>query len=228
MKKIQIPFFLAIYMVTMLVNAQPSIRPFDTTIDYDNAQRPCIQVNLDPEPKALKHAWKDYLKDVYDFRLRGIGFFSNKDLLSAEEITVNQISPNKIDFYTHIVEDEDGSEMKVFVRQGYDIYVTKEKNPNEYKAVREIVESFIKYYLPKHYDDKIKDTEERIDNLMEEKEDLKSNIDEKSSEIEKLKQEIKENEEELKSKKKQLELTERKLTKRKEKLERIRTQLRKL
>jgi hypothetical protein len=228
MKTIQTTIFLVIYLLTLQVNAQSSILPFDTTIDYDKAKRPCIQVNLDPEPKTLKHAWKDYLKDNYDFKLKGIGFFSNKDLLSAEEINVNQISSNEINFYTHIVEDENGSEMKVFVRNGYGIYITKEKLPNEYAAVSEILNSFIKYYLPKYYGEKINDTEERINKLTEEKDDLKNNIDEKSSDIEKLKKEIKDNEEELKSKKKQLEITEIKLTKRKEKLERIRTQLRKL
>ncbi|WP_320815665.1 hypothetical protein [Flavobacterium sp.] len=228
MKTIQTAIFLAIYMLTVQVNAQSSIQPFDTTIDYDKVQRPCIQVNLDPEPKTLKNAWKDYLKDNYDFKLKGIGFFSNKDLLSAEEITVNQISSNEINFYTHIVEDENGSEMKVFVRNGNGIYITKEKLPNEYAAVSEILNSFIKYYLPKYYGEKINDTEERINKLTEEKDDLKNNIDEKSSDIEKLKKEIKNNEEELKSKKKELEITEIKLKKRKEKLERIRTQLRKL
>ena len=40
----------------MQINAQLSILPFDKTIDYDKAQCPCIQVNIDPEPKPLKKA----------------------------------------------------------------------------------------------------------------------------------------------------------------------------
>ncbi len=220
-------FFLIIYLIAMQVDAQSSIQLLDTTIDYDKAQRSCIQVNLDPEPQTLKNAWRDYLKDNYDFKLKGIGFLSNKDLLSAEAITINQISSNVMDFYTHIVEDENGSEMKVFVRHGYDIYINKENYPDEYNALREILESFIKYYLPKYYEGKINDTEKRVNELTKERNDLKNNIDNNSNKIEKLKNEIKQKEEALIANKTQLEIKEKKLIKRKEKLERIRIQLRK-
>ena len=217
-----------VYLVAIQINAQSSIQPFDTTIFYNKAQIPCLQVNLDPEPKTLKIAWRDYLKDNYDFKLKGIGFLSNKDLLSVEAITVNQISSKAMDFYTHIVEDENGSEMKVFVSYGYDIYLNKEKYPNEYAGLREIIESFIKYYLPIYYEHKVDDTEKRVNKLTEERNDLIKEIVESSDKIEKLKKEFNEKEEELKSTKTKLEITERKLMKRKEKLERIRIQIRKL
>lgn len=226
MKLIKKVFFLIPYLLAIQVCAQSSIQSFDATIDFDNAQRPCIQVNLDPEPKTLKNAWRDYLKDNYDFKLKGIGFLSNKDLLSAEAITVNQISSKAIDFYTHIVEDENGSEMKVFVRHGYDIYITKKSYPNEYTVLHDALESFIKSYLPIYYEDKINDTEKRVNELIEERNDLNKEINENSNKIEKLKNEIKQKEEELKSKKTKLEATEKKLKKRKEKWERIRIQFR--
>jgi hypothetical protein len=224
----KITFVLAILLSVMLANGQSSILPFDTTIQFDKAQRPCIQVNLDPEPKTLKNACKDYLKANYDFKLKGIGFFSNKDLLSAEGITLNQISSKKMDFYTHIVEDENGSEMKVFIRHDYDIYITKENTPDEYEVLCEILEDFIKSYLPTYYQGKINDTEKRVNQLTKEQNDLKNKIDESSSNVEKLKDEIEQQEEELKSNSAQLEITERKLIKRKEKLARIRIQLKNL
>jgi len=228
MKTIKATLFLAILLSVMQINAQSTIQPFDTTIDYDKAQRPCIQVNLDPEPKTLKIAWRDYLKDGYNFKLKGIGFLSNKDLLSAEEVTINQISSKVMDFYTHIVEDQNGSEMKIFVRHGYDIYVNEENYPNEYLAIREILESFMKYYLPKYYEQRLSDTEKRIKELTNEATDLKENIDDNDDKIEKLKKEIQKLEEEAKSNDELLKLTEIKLIRRKEKLERIRTQLRNL
>ncbi|MET6991738.1 hypothetical protein [Sediminicola arcticus] len=83
-------------------------------ITHNNELRPCIVVSLDPKPDDLKEAWRDYLNDTYDFKLKGIGFLQNKDLLSAEEVTIKKISSNKIEFYTNIVENELGSEMMVF------------------------------------------------------------------------------------------------------------------
>jgi hypothetical protein len=212
-------------MGAIQVNGQTSIQPVDATINFDEAQRPCIQVKLDPEPKTLKEAWKDYLKDNYDFKLKGIGFLRNKDLLSAEEINVAKISSKQIDFYTHISEDENGSEMKVFVRFGYDIYLNKEDYPNEYETLTVILKDFLNEYLTKYYQEKVNDTEERIEELEDETTDLKEEIADDTASIKKLKKEIEDLESQVESNNKLLEEANNKLIKRKEKLERVRIQL---
>ena len=228
MKTLKLTFLLAIVFATAQVNAQTSIQSIDATIEYDNAQRPCIQVNLDPEPKTLKHAWKDYLKDNYDFKLKGIGFLSNKDLLSAEEIMIEQISSKQMDFYTHITEDENGSEMKIFVRYGYDIYLTRENDPNAYEALTGMLNGFLKIYLPKYYEGKVNDTEKRIKKLSDETGDLEAEITDDSEKIAKLKKEIEGLEEDLKSNNERLKIAKIKLKKRSEKLDRIRGKLKEL
>lgn len=228
MRILKIIFVLVILLTVAHVNAQSSIQPSDTTFNYDKALRPCIQVNIDPEPKTLKKAWKKYLKDNYKVNLKGIGFLSNKDLLSAKEITLTQISSKTMDFFTYIVEDEYGSEMKVFIRFGYDIYLTKENSPNEYLVLNEIIKSFLKYYLPKYYKGQINDTEKRINTLTRESTNLKKSITSNYNRIDKLNSKIKQQEEELRLNKAQLEVTEIKLIKRKEKLDRIQIQLLKL
>lgn len=228
MKQIKKLLLIAMYSITTQLVGQTSVQPFEATIQYDDAQRPCIQVNLDPEPKTLKEAWKDYLKDNYDLKIRGIGFLTNKDLLSAEGVVMSQVSAKEMDFYTHIVENENGSEMKLFIRLGYDIYINPKNYPNEYAALQEVLESFIKFYVPKYMEQQIKDTEEAVKKLTHEKDDLSENIQEKSNEIDELKQEIREKEAELTTNQEALSLTERKLSNRKEKLERTRTALRKL
>lgn len=220
--------FTAIYLITIQVYAQTTIEPLQTFIDFDNAQRPCLQVNLDPEPKELKKAWRDYLNDNYGFKLKGIGFLSNKDLLSAEEVAINQISSKVMDFYTHIVEDENGSEMKVFARHGYDIYVNEENYPTEYAAIREILESFMKYYLPTYYEERLSETEKRIEKLTKEKNNLQQEMKDDADDIAKLKKDIEERKEKLKLNEEAFEKAVIKLTKRQEKLKRIRTELSKL
>lgn len=224
----KITSILIIVMAVFQVNAQTLIQPFETTINYDNGQRPCLQLNLDPEPKALKHAWRDYLKDNYNFKLKGIGFLRNKDLLNSDEIIVPQISSNAIDFFTHIVEDQNGSEMKVFVRHGYDIYISQENYPNEYAALKEILESFIKFYLPQYYEGKVIETEKRIIKLTDETNDLQKEIADDSSRIVKMKKEITDFEKKLESNIERLEVKNKELIKRTEKLDKIRNQLREL
>jgi peptidoglycan hydrolase CwlO-like protein len=228
MKKQILALLVTLLFTSIQSIGQSSLKYVDATIEFADAQRPCIQVNLDPEPKTLKKAWKSYLKDNYDFKLSGIGFLTNKDLLTAEEIQVKAISPNTMDFYTHIIEDENGSEMKVFLRFGYDIYITSKTHPKEYKVVTEIMDNFLKSYLPKYYNELIKETEKRVSDLKKETEDLKDDISDNSEEIKDLKKEIEELEKELKSNSELLWKATKKLEKRSEKLERVKNQLKNL
>jgi len=225
MKTIKTIFLLVILLGAIQVNAQTTVKATDATIDYDDAERPCIQVNLDPETKTLKKAWKKYLKDKYDFKLKGIGFLSNKDLLSAEEIHFGSLTSKQIDFYTHISEDENGSEMKVFVRFGYDIYLNEKDYPTEYAKLNNILEGFLADYLPRYYQYKVNDTEERIEKLTKETADLKDEIADDSDNIKELKKEIEDLESQVEANNKLLEEANNKLIKRKEKLKRIKIKL---
>lgn len=202
------------------------VTPQQATIEHNDKERPCLQVNADPEPKTLKKAWKDYLKDKHDFKLKGIGFLANKDLLSAEKVVVEAISPKEMNFYTHIVEDENGSEMKVFAAYGYDIYIDPVETPEEYAALRSILEDFLKTYLPKYYEELIEETNERIEDLTDERDDIKEELKDDEKEIKKLKKEIKDLNKNLESNQSKLEEIETKLETRKAKLKRVQQQLR--
>lgn len=135
-----------------------STLPYAGTIIHNNAVRPCLVVSVDPEPDLLKKAWRGFLKDNYDFKLKGIGFLRNKDLLSAEQVVVEQVSSKEMDFYTHVIEDENGSEMKVFVAFGYDMYVDSISMHAEYWELNTILKRFLRNYLPKYHQELIEET----------------------------------------------------------------------
>ena len=198
-----------------------SIQPSVGTIIHNDAPRPCLVVNVDPEPKTLKKAWKDFLQDHYDFKLKGIGFLSNKDLLSAEQVVVEQISSKEMDFYTHIVEDDNGSEMKVFAAFGYDLYVDSTNMPAEYNAMKAILERFLKDYLPKYHRELVEETEKTVKELSEEQADLKKDIKKDEEEIEALTEELETLSENLQENKEKLKTAEQKLENRKAKLDRV-------
>jgi len=202
-----------------------SIHPRHDSILHNDAQRPCLVVNLDPEPKTLKAAWRDYIKDQFGFKMKGIGLFSNKDLLSAEEVKVESISEKSLDFYAHIVEDKNGSEMKVFAAKGYDIYVDPKNNPKESMEMQKILDSFLAGYLPKYYEEKVSDTQKRVDDLEDETADIRKGIANDSEKIEELNKEIEKLREAMKANNATLETAQEKLTARKLKLERIKAQI---
>lgn len=171
------------------LNAQ-AIVPKNGTISHNNKLVPCIMVSLDPKPDDLKEAWRDYLNDTYDFKMKGIGFLQNKDLLSAEEVSIKKISPNKIDFYTNIIENDLGSEMKVFASFADEKYFNQKDLRKEYKALSGIVENFLETYLPTYYKDMLKDTQNNFEDLTKNMTNLNKDIVDDSEKIEELKKEI--------------------------------------
>jgi hypothetical protein len=216
-----------LFITSLEMNAQ-SIKPTNGTIMYNDNMRECIVVNLDPETKTLRSAWTDYLKDNYDLKLKGNGWFSSKDILYAEDVLIDKISANRMNFYTQIIENENGSEIKLFASFGYDAFIKKEKDSVEYKSLNEMLESFLKVYLPKYYTLEINDTKKRVLDLTEEINDLNKDIISDNDKLEKLKLQIDELTKETEKNKTALEINKKKLTKREEKLVRIKNQLNKL
>lgn len=202
------------------------ITPSEGIIAHNDAPRACWIVNVDPEPKTLKKAWKDYVKDDFDVSMKGIGFLTNRDLLSAEEAVVRPISPDPLNFYTQIVEDVNGSELKLFAELSPGDYANPTDHTGEFRAMRRILEDFLAEYLPTYYQGRVKDAEKRMVELADEREKLKKEITRDSEKISSLEEEIEQRRLELESNQNQLDLAESKLEARRQKLERIRNQLR--
>jgi SMC interacting uncharacterized protein involved in chromosome segregation len=199
--------------------------PRDGKIEHNDSERPCIFVNLDPEPKPLKKEWKSFLKDKYDFKIKGIGFLSNKDLLYAEDVVIEKLSSKRMNFYTHIVENEVGSEMKVFGSFGYDIYIDKNETPEEYKIMNNMLNEFLKSYLPKYYKDQVKDTEKKVKTLTKDVKGLNKDISKNNKKIDKLTKEIKQLTKDAEERESELKSASTKLDERTKKLKKIKSQL---
>lgn len=121
----------------MSLDAQTNLYTItNSQIEYDKKLRPCLSTSIDLEPKTVKKAWYSYLKKNYKVKLSGIGFLSNKELLTGEKVKIPVISNKQIDFFTNVTESSTGSDMKVFVAFGYDIFISPEKYPVEYDALK--------------------------------------------------------------------------------------------
>jgi hypothetical protein len=222
--KSSILFLGLLFIGSLGLNAQ-SIKPQDGTILYENNLRACLQVSLDPEPKTLKMAWKEYLEDNYNFKLEGISRFHNKDILYAENVKIDKISPYGMNFYTQILENENGSEMKVFASYGIDEFFDNANKPTEYKLMNEILESFLKVYLPIYYTEEVNDTKKRVSDLTVEINKLNDDIIKDHGKMETLKRDIEELTKKTEMNETALELNKKKLITREEKLIRIKKQL---
>ena len=184
-------------------------------------------VNVGPDPKTLKKAWNEFLKNNYDFKLKGIGLFANKDLMQVEEVRVAVISNEPVNFFTHVVEDGTGSEMKVFASDQQE-YLSKRYMKNGFQELADMLTNFLKSYLPQYHRSKINDMELVVTELTEETKDLEDEISENLESIEELEEEIEEMKEELQSNRIKLEESKNMLEHRKAKLQRKSTALQEL
>lgn len=218
----------ALFIFSILISSltfSQSISPLDGTINHNEKSRPCLVVNVDPEAKTLKKAWSDYLKDNYDVKLKGIGFLSNKDLLSAEQIVIPVISPNALDFYTEIIENASGSQMKVFASFGYDIYIDASSMPKEYAQLRKIMDNFLQSYIPNYYQELIKDKEKVVKSLNKDQSKLQKSIKKDTRSVEKMTKKMESLNSDITKNKAELEETESKLTNRNQQLNELKTKL---
>ncbi|GJM28959.1 MAG: hypothetical protein DHS20C17_15940 [Cyclobacteriaceae bacterium] len=207
-----------------MVHAQ-QLEPAQATIKHEKSSRACWVVRVDPEPKTLKKAWKDYLERNYNFRIDGIGFLANKDLLSAEQVKLPVLSATPVYFYTHIVENSTGSEMKVFAADQHKNYYSDRHQPDKFMELRDILENFLKVYLPQYHQEIINDTQQEVAQLTKETTKLEEEIAENAEKIEALTSEIEDMKVETEDTKAKLDKAKLKLEKRKARLERRRTQL---
>lgn len=159
-------------------------------IEHNEKQRPCVQVSLKaPQPKPLKKAWEDFMDDEYDVNMKGIGFLSNKDILTAQEVNIPAMSDKSLNFYTRIIEQGNQTEMCVFSSFGYDIYATPEEYPQAFETMEKMTAQFLRSYLPEYYHEKIEVSMEEVEDIRSEISDLEETMADNTKEIEELKAE---------------------------------------
>ncbi len=205
--------------ICLYSNAQ-SISVEDGYIKYDKESRPCLVAHVDPEPKMLEKAWNAYLKENHDFKLGG------RKIRSAERVTISALSSNAMDFYTQIIEDRNGSEMKVFARYGYDMYIDKASFSAEYDKLQTMIESFLKTFVTDYYQDIIDDTEKKVNKLSKVQTKLEKQIEKDLAKAEKLEAKAAELKETSEANKTEKESNKEKLEARQEKLKRYKEKLR--
>lgn len=225
MKYVYISFLLISLIIIRATAYGQDLTPVEATIERDNKLRSCLVVSVDPEPKTLKKAWRDFLKEKYDFKLKGIGFLSNKDVLSAKKVTLPAISPNALDFYTEILPDQSGSQMKVFASYGYEVYINPNEHPEEFQQLKTIFSTFLQTYIPNYYQELVDDTENAVRDLMKDQKKLKKSITKDSKKAEKFTAKIKQLNEAVSDNQAELIQVEEKLSNRTLKLEKYKLKL---
>ncbi len=173
----------------------------------DGQERPGIKLTMDIPVKQVKKAFQDYLKDNYDIKLKGMGLFTNKDELYAEEVVIKPMIDKNLNFYAQIIEnnsDAGKTSMTIFAALGYDIYISDRNYPDDFSAMMDIAVGFANNYIPSYYEGQIKVSEEKQSDLKGSIKDLEKSIANNEKDIEKLREEITNMQQELEENRSQL------------------------
>lgn len=152
MKKQSLILGLAIIFCLQL-NAQ-TYKIDTSTITYENVNRPCFTVKYDASPKTVKKAWDDYFKKTYDVKVKGIGFLTNKEIITATDISLVAVSEKRMNMYAAVVDASgDRSELNYFMSFGYDFFIGPQNYPAEFTAMKKVLNDFSVEFLTEFYGD---------------------------------------------------------------------------
>lgn len=173
--------FLSLHAQRLMIN--PSV------CQSEDLQQAGIEAILEPGTKAVKKAIKDWMDDNYDIKLKGLGLFTNKDVLTAEQVRIDAISDKQMDFKVQVIEEGNNTKMCVFGSYGYDFPISPTEYPLAYQKMRGITLDFLDSFVPKWYADRIDESQEVLADLQKERKNLEKDIRKNEKEIEKLQEE---------------------------------------
>lgn len=219
-------FFICTLGFSSILNAQ-LLSVNSGTMTIGDKSEPCIETTIEPNAKDVKKEFKDFLDDQYDVKLKGIGFLTNKDVLTAEKVTIPTVSEKAMDLSIKVIPVQDKTQMCVLGSFGYDIVINRNDYYQEYRELRGIVLDFLDSYLPEYYQNRVEEKTKVVSELTKQRTDLSEDIASNEDEIEKLKKENQDLREELQKTKKDLATQTASLQERKESLKKVNKELNK-
>ncbi len=142
-----------LFFVVLCIPATAQTYKIDTsTITFEKKQRPCLSVQYDASPKTVKKACDDFFKKNNDLKIKGIGFLTNKEVISAIDVNLPSISDKRMNLYVSVTDAPgERSELKYFTSFGYDLFVGPDNYPTEFAAMKKILNDFSMDFLIDFY-----------------------------------------------------------------------------
>ena len=150
MKKIT---FVLLFFVAFCLQTTAQTYKIDTaTITFENKLRPCFTVKYDASPKTVKKAWDDFFKKTYDVKVKGIGFLTNKEIITATDVSIIAISDKRMNMYASVTDAPgDRSELNYFMSFGYDFFIGPDNYAAEFAGMKKILNDFSMEFLTDFY-----------------------------------------------------------------------------
>ncbi len=209
-----IPFVLLLLNVLPLSAQIGDITP--SSIVYEKEQVDVLSVTIQPERKDVQKAFDDWLDDRYDINMKGGGLFGDKNIRSAEGVTIPGISPENITLFTETEARGGATRMSIFASKGLENYIDRTET-QAFAGLQNLFDDFLSSYLPEYHNQQVAATQERLQDLREAFAETEEDIVKNENRIEKLQQENVEFRTNLRELTRKIEAAQRELSERKSK-----------
>lgn len=192
---------------------------------YKDQFRTAINVTIEPNKKEVRTGWENWLEEKYDTRIDGSSWFNKKDVLTAPGIMIPSISDKQFDLYAEVIDKGEGSQLNIFASFGYDMHITPQTFPDEYRALENLTLNFLTDFLTNYYNNRTEHLEELVRDLENNKNHLLEDISDNKKDIVNLNEENIDLENEMNSKGVELDDAAKKLKEEKENLDTVNKKL---
>lgn len=132
-----------------------------------------IAVYLEGSEKSVRKAWKEYLKETNNIKIRARKAKSliNKKktpYYKAAEVNLSNVTDKIGDVLTVIQKENGYIKMTVVYKLGYNTSVNQENFPGAFNRLKEYVQQFSQVNFQEHYDNNIKGLKRSVKNVSKE------------------------------------------------------------
>ena len=144
---------LLLFVIGICFQSTAQTYKIDTvSISFENRERPSLRVKYDASPKTVKKAWDDFFKKHYDVKVKGIGFLTNKEVITATDAVITAITDKKMNMYASVTDAPgERSELNYFISIGIDTFIGPVSYAAEFTAMKKILNDFSMEFLTDFY-----------------------------------------------------------------------------
>jgi len=205
---------LLIFSIASLSLTAQTYSIIQSTAYHEEKSQTSLEVEIAPDPKEARKAFKKYLKKQHDVKLKRNGNF-----YAVKQSKVTAITDVQIDLFSAFKENKDGgTQMSLFARKGYDLYITPSSDGTAFSNMRTLFQDFLNQYLGEYYEEKLDDAvglsgdlKKDQSKITDKNKDLIDDIEENKKDIEKMTKENKEKAEQIEENNKKLKELEKKI-----------------
>lgn len=186
-----IPSFIAFIFIGFISNVSSQNISLDSTqiILEDKGAVDAVSLVTNIQIDAFRELFDDYMKEYQDVNMNMGGLFGKHRIARAEEVRIESVSTDLINFYARFIEKGADTELSIYANFNEDLTITSSQYPVEYQKLYDLLSNFALVSIPEFYNQQIAATRDNIEDLSKDINNLKDKIERNEKRINDLEKE---------------------------------------